>query len=205
MGLSKGLAAIQQTIDEGLLPNKRLGFIGTAGETYENPYFVEQSRIRLRALGLSLDELDITGSTRTGLVEKLEHVDGIFVAGGNVFYLLQQLQKKDLLTQLREKIQKGSPYFGESAGAVLLSDSIEPAAPIDDPEDAPGLAGYRGLGLINWFILPHVDREKYHDVFQQFLKQNQDSLKIVQIRDDQAVLSRNGTSYEILPSSIMKI
>jgi dipeptidase E len=205
MGLSKGLSAVQCSIDEGVLPHKKLGFVPTAGETYASPYFVEESRIRLRALNLNLEEIDITHATREELIQKLEDVDGIYVAGGNAFFLLQQLQMKNLVQYLRERVQKGLPYFGESAGAVLLSGSIEPAKPIDDPLDAPSLKGYAGLDLIDFFILPHVDREKYRDVFEEFLRGNSDKLNIVQIRDGQAVITRDGDSYEVIASSIIKI
>ena len=205
MCLSKGLAAVQQSVKEGVLPNMRLGFIGTAGETYPNSYFVEESRIRLRSLGLSLVELDITNESRERLIAIMKGVDGIYVAGGNSFFLLQQLQKKQLDTYLTDRVREGLPYFGESAGAVLLSESLEPAKPLDDPHDAPDIAGYRGLGLVDFFTLPHVDREKYHAVFEKFIADNEKQIKIVQIRDDQALITRNGSDYEILPSPILDI
>ena len=83
MCLSKGLSAVQQAIDEGVLPNKRLGFIPTAGDTYENPYFVQESRQRLAEHNLQLTELDVAHETTTALRAKLDSVDGLYVAGGN--------------------------------------------------------------------------------------------------------------------------
>lgn len=120
MCLSRGLQAIQNSIDEGVLPNKKVGFIGTAGETYANPYFVDESRSRLTKLGLSLVEIDVTREPRETLIDLLGSVDGLCVAGGNSFFLLQQLKAKDLLGYIAEKVRDGLPYFGESAGAVLL-------------------------------------------------------------------------------------
>jgi dipeptidase E len=160
--------------------------------------------MQLRALGLHLEELDITRAPREELIRQMEEIDGVYVAGGNVFFLLQQLQKKNLVSEMSDRIRKGLPYFGESAGAVLLSKSIEPAKPIDDPQDAPDVNGYDGLGLIDSFILPHVDREKYYDVFEKFLEANCDKIKIVQIRDDQAALTRDGSSYEIIVSPVLE-
>lgn len=112
---SKGLSAIDLAVDKNLLPHKTLAFIPTAGDTYENPYFVEESRQRLSKHGLKLVELNVRQEENQDLVEKLEGCDGIFVAGGNTFYLLQQLVAKDLLDTIKEKVRGGMPYFGESA------------------------------------------------------------------------------------------
>lgn len=202
--LSKGLEAIKLSLQEGLLPNKTIGFIPTAGETYENPYFVEESRIRLRGLGLKLIEVDVTNKIRDELIETLNSVDGIFVAGGNSFWLMQQLQKKQLVSVIRDLVKQGKPYFGESAGAVILYSTIEPIAPIDDPQDASDLQNYEALGLVDFIALPHIDREKYKDVMSKFLEDNKDRYKIVPFRDDQAILTRDGTNFEIVDSSTGK-
>lgn len=205
MCLSKGLTAIWQPIDEGLLPNRKIGFIPTAGETYENPYFVEESRQRLKLHGLELVEIDISNQERASLVQLLELVDGIYVAGGNTFWLLQQLTKKDLVDYIRQQVRAGKPYFGESAGAVLLAATIEPAAPIDDPQDATELTSYDGLGLIDFFPLPHVGKEKYKPLFDKLIEDYKDTVKIVQYTDEQAIVTMDGSDYEIMSSPIEEL
>lgn len=204
LGLSKGLEAIKLSLQEGLLPNKTIGFIPTAGETYENPYFVEESRIRLKGLGLKVVEVDVTNKTRDELIETLNSVDGIFVAGGNSFWLMQQLQEKQLMSVIQDLVKQGKPYFGESAGAVILYSTIEPIKPIDDPQDAPELQSYEALNLVDFIALPHIDREKYKAVMNKFLEDNEDKYKIVPFRDDQAIITRDGTHFEIVDSSIGK-
>ncbi len=202
MCLSKGIRALQVAVDEGLLPNRVLGFIPTAGDTYENPYFVENSRKRLKLLGIQLVELDIAREIRETLLEKLKEIDGLYVAGGNSFYLLYQLLQKDLLGIIAQRVRDGLPYFGESAGAVLLVKSIEPAQTIDDPGAVPELTNYEGLDLIDYFPLPHVDQEKYKAIFEEFVRVNSDKLKIIQYTDEQAILTRDGVLCEILPSAV---
>ncbi len=204
MGLSKGLGAVKLAIDEGILPNRRLAFVPTAAHTAKNPYWVEESRVQLTTLGLDLFELDIHQLTREESLQILDDVDGIYFAGGNTFFLLQELLAKDLVADLVGRVRSGFPYFGESAGAVLLCESIEPAIPLDDPSDAPKLTQYAGLGLTDFFILPHVDREKYRDLMAQFVVDNQASLQIVQIGDAQAVITRDGSSYEIVDSILVE-
>jgi dipeptidase E len=202
MCLSKGLSAIQNALDEGVLPTRTLGFIPTAGDTYENPYFIDESRQRLMNHGIRLVEMDVVKETRDSLIKLLDEVDGIYIAGGNSFYLLYQLIQKDLHTILIGKVRDGLPYFGESAGAVILAHSIEPAKPIDDPRDAPDLKTYNGLGLIDFFPLPHVGKEKYKPLFDKLIEDNKDTLRIVQYTDEQAILTTDGSNYELLASSI---
>jgi dipeptidase E len=204
MCLSKGLDAVSKAIKAGLLPNKRIGFIPTAGETYEDPYFVNESRLRLHKLGLELVEVDITNQTKDELVQTLSSADGIYVAGGNSFHLLQQLQKKELVTLIRDMVRDGKPYFGESAGAVILYKTIEPIKPIDDPQDAPDIQGYEALNLIDFIPLPHFDREKYKTVFAKFLNDNKKRYPIVPFNDDQAILVRDKDRTTI-PSPIADV
>jgi dipeptidase E len=202
---SKGLSAIQRPIKEGLLPRKRVGFIPTAGETYKDPYFVEESRQRLRLHGLDLIEVDVSHHDKQKLIDILESVDAVYVAGGNVFWLLQQLTKKGLVEYVQNKVTAGMPYFGESAGAVLLAPTIEVAISIDEPEDAPELISYEGLNLINFFPLPHVGKEKYKSLFDKLIEDHKDHVDIVQYTDEQAILIRNKSTYEIVGSSIEEL
>ncbi len=205
MCLSKGLQAINEAIADGYLPNKTLGFIPTAGDTYSKPYFVDESRERLKDLDIKLVEIDISKEQKQTLIEKINAVDGIYVAGGNTFFLSQQMQEGGLNKYLADKVKNGFPYFGESAGAVYLSASIGPAITIDNPQDAPDLKNYDGLGLIDFFVLPHVDREKYKTIFNEFLSLNESKLNIVKIRDDQALITTDGKTYKIIPSKINNI
>lgn len=205
MCLSKGLEALKVPIENGVLPNKTLGFIPNAGDTYENPYFVEESRQRLKGLGITLVEINLASNERDTLLNKLEQVDGLYVAGGNTFHLLHLLYKSNLLEHIRTKVKEGMPYFGESAGAVLLSKSIEPAKTIDDPDDAPELKSFDGLGLLEFFPLPHVGKEKYKAVFDKFIADNKDSVNIVQYTDEQAIITHDGTEYKIVPSAIVTL
>ncbi len=205
MCLSKGLEAVKAPLKDGALPNRTLGFIPNAGDTYENPYFVEESLQRLKGLGITLVEIDLASDDRQILLSKLDQVDGLYVAGGNTFYLLHLLYKNKLMGLIRTKVKEGMPYFGESAGAVLLAKSIEPVKTIDDPDDAPELESFEGLGLLEFFPLPHVGKEKYKAVFDKFIAENKDSINIVQYTDEQAIITNDGVKYEIVTSGIVAI
>lgn len=46
------------------------------------------------------------------------------VAGGNMFYLLQELKRTGTDKLLADEINKGKLYIGESAGAILTAPDI---------------------------------------------------------------------------------
>lgn len=202
MCLSRGLNAINEWKRE-FEPQKPVAFIPNAGDTYQDPYFVRESQQRLELLGLTTKLLDLRHlKSRSDFEERLSECSAVFVAGGNSFYLLGQLYASGTLDSLRQLVRSGFPYFGESAGAVILYRTIEPVAMIDDPQDAPGLESTDALGIVDFITLPHVDREKYQTLFDAFFSQYSGTHRIVKIRDDQALLTRDGSTIVLLRSDI---
>ncbi len=70
---------------------------------------------------------------------------GVYIGGGNTFYLLDQIRKHRLDSALADFILQGRPAYGGSAGAAILARDISSVAHID--EDIVGLSDLRGLDL----------------------------------------------------------
>lgn len=88
-----------------------------------------------------------------------DHVDLLFVGGGNTFRLLNQVRSHDLIEHVRAFWLGGGDYYGGSAGAVLACDSIE-IADGHDPND-PGLDDLTALGLLSGVaVLPHFTEDQ---------------------------------------------
>ncbi len=51
--------------------------------------------------------------------EVLSNAKGIFTVGGNTFELVNQLYKKDIISCLKNALEKGVPYLGTSAGSNI--------------------------------------------------------------------------------------
>lgn len=51
--------------------------------------------------------------------EAVQNAEGIFTGGGNTFELVNQLYKNDILSDLKEVVEKGTPYLGTSAGSNI--------------------------------------------------------------------------------------
>lgn len=51
--------------------------------------------------------------------EAIQNAEAIFTGGGNTFELVNQLYKKDIIIDLKNAIENGTPYLGTSAGSNI--------------------------------------------------------------------------------------
>lgn len=85
--------------------------------------------------------MDLSGKT----LGDLAAYDGVFIGGGNTFYLLQEVRKAGLDAALTQYVQEGGPVYGGSAGAIILGRDITSCAHIDT--NNVGLTDFTGLDL----------------------------------------------------------
>jgi dipeptidase E len=145
------------------------------------------------SLGFKLKNIDIQGKTSKQLTDELDTCTIIFVAGGNTFYLLQEAQKSGFLDIVRSKIQAGTVYIGSSAGSILATNDISYVSDLDKMSDAPDLQGTQGLGIVD--IEPHVhfgDPKSFKKRIIRFIKQYESTSKRILVRDDQALIIKDG-------------
>lgn len=76
--------------------------------------------------------------------EVIEAADAVFLGGGDVELGMRRLQERDLVAALREKHARGAPFFGISAGAILLARRW---LRWDDPDDDASAEPFDCLGL----------------------------------------------------------
>lgn len=120
------------------LKNKTVTYIPTASKAEKLGFFVKIGKWTLRRLGLTVDELDIYSASYETAKSKLEKNDIIYVAGGNTFYLLQELKRTGTDKLLADEINKGKLYIGESAGAILTAPDIGYSAEMDNVGKSAG-------------------------------------------------------------------
>ncbi len=92
---------------------------------------MEKDKKDLENMNFQIIDIDITNEEKNEIQQKFNIVDAIFVAGGNCFYLLQQLKEKDVLKDLIE-FANNKIYVGSSAGSCITCPSIEYAQKLDD-------------------------------------------------------------------------
>lgn len=133
-----------------------LAFIATAGnvEIWGRAH-AALTRHLLRRLGFAVRELDVAAAPPALIRDVLNHAGCIYVGGGNTFYLLRELRRSGAAGLLAARVRAGTPYIGESAGAVVAGPDIGYCAPMDHPGRAPGLRDLTGLGLVGFRVVPH--------------------------------------------------
>jgi dipeptidase E len=110
----------------------------------------------------------------------------IFVAGGNTFYLLQEVRKSGFDTVINDLLTSEKVYVGSSAGSVLVAPDIGLVSRFDDPSDAPELKNYLGLNLVDYVVLPHYGNPKHEEEYQKVIVKAQElGLKTKTLRDDE--------------------
>ena len=172
-------------------PGMSVAFIPTAADMYDTKPWMDADRQALIDLGLEVEDCDIKNKTESELYDLLKTKDIIFVSGGNTFYLLYHANRCSFGLVIAKLLEEGKVYIGSSAGSVLVGPTIEPVRTMDDPNDAPDLKSFEGLGLIDVVMLPHYGKEKYEQQYQDILKEWSDKIKIQLLRDDEAALIKD--------------
>lgn len=84
-------------------------------------------------------------------IEAVKNAQAIFVGGGNTFILVNQLYKNGLISELKDAINKGTPYLGTSAGSNICGLTMNTTN--DMPIVLP--PSFKTLGLVPFNINPH--------------------------------------------------
>ena len=118
--------------------------------------------------------------------EALNASKGFFTGGGNTFLLVKSLHEENLMTLLKENIEKGKPYLGTSAGSNIggLNMKTTNDMPIVYP------SSFETMALIPFNINPHYldpnpelkhNGETRETRIQEFLMQN--DTKVIGLRE----------------------
>ncbi|WP_456045466.1 Type 1 glutamine amidotransferase-like domain-containing protein [Veillonella sp.] len=172
-------------------------FIPTAGNVEPYTGYIDEGIEMLRSLGYELEIIDISKFDEDYLKDQFSKTKCICISGGNTFYLLQELKKKNLVDLLIKRIKEGLLYIGESAGAIIMSKSIEYNQIMDDKNIAIELDDYTGLNVFDHYVLPHLGEYPFEETAQKTLDTYQDKIPLVPINNNQAILVDNN-GYTVL-------
>lgn len=207
----RGAGVAQLIMDdiENLLGKKateiRLAYITTAGNLHpsDKQEWIDEGRKILQERGWQVFDYDIAGKTESEVATELANRDAIFVQGGNNFYLLEQMHNCNFDKIVKNILAKGVPYIGESAGAIVCSNNIRNQQYMSgDSTLAKEITDFSGLGLVNFLIKPHWNREDIkREKFSRFLRENSEEFysinqPIICLNDNQ-LIRVEGDSFQI--------
>jgi len=168
----------------------RLLFITTASEPKEGELKWQiADRKELGDAGFVISDFTITGKTENAIRLAVENTDIIHFNGGNVFYLLSQLQMTKSIEVFKTAVEEGKIYIGSSAGSIIASPDIWSARNLDNLEVSDQLKDYRGLSLVDFLIFPHWGSEHFKERYldQKLEMAYPGDNKIILLRDNQYV------------------
>lgn len=171
---------------------KKVLFIPTASIYEEYKGYVGSARKIFKKLGAVLTEMDISKEDYASLEAEFNDADIIYFTGGNSFFLLEQLRKNGVDKLLKEELNKGKLFIGESAGAIVCAPDIKYIEMMDEKPSDYSLTDGGGLSLINFYVLPHYLTAPFKKITEKILEQF-NNLDICPINNSQAVIIEEGS------------
>lgn len=169
----------------------KLAFIPTASDLYKFKPWFYGDKIKLKLMGFNIVEVDLKNKTKEQLLDELKEIDVLFVSGGNTYYLLEKVQKSGFNDVVKKLVKKGVVYIGSSAGSILVCPTIQHIENLDDKTKAK-LTSYKGIGLVDFLILPHYKEHQYIEMFQRIVdKWKNKKYKIQMLTNNQAMIVKD--------------
>lgn len=110
----------------------------------------------------------LRGNDAENEVNKMKNVDAIILTGGNTFKFLHHLKESGLDKAVIELAQSGKIIVGFSAGAIILSPTIEIAELPTLDDNIVGISDLSGLGLIDFDIYPHYEETQHKQIVDEY-------------------------------------
>ncbi len=187
------------------IENKKVLFVPFADE--DNKYYLALCKQALCLAGI--DKKNIC--TLSSHTHKTNQFDIIFVSGGNVCRLKDKLTQIDWFDEIRERINSGVLYIGDSAGAVITGSTLLHTLSYEPYEKE--LSDYDGLKILDKSVVVHYSKTRYSGVDKKMVsaKECYDAHvkqtkflgrgKFLTIKNNQFVSVRNGKLKNIFFSN----
>jgi dipeptidase E len=168
---------------------QRVAFVPFA--LYDCDAYATKARERFRRMGVTLESAHACPVPR----RLIEDAQAIFIGGGNTFRLLKALYDYNLLDAIRNKVERGVPFVGSSAGSIVACPTLKTTKdmPVVEPPS------FDALHLVSFQISPHYldpDPRSTHmgetqeERIMQYLEEN--SRPVVGLREGSALRVRQG-------------
>jgi dipeptidase E len=180
---------VEQQIKSFLGTTRKVLFFPFA--LFDRDVYATKAKARFAVMGYSVETAHAVSDPN----QAIEQTDAIFIGGGNTFRLLKALQDVDLLDPIRQRVKRGAPYIGSSAGSNVAGPTIKTTKdmPIVQPRS------FDSLGLVPFQISPHFQDpdpnsrhmgETQEERILQFLEENE--TPVVGIREGAWLICENG-------------
>jgi cyanophycinase-like exopeptidase len=151
-----------QVLESCGVPHPSIAYVGAASGDSQ-PFFSMISG-HLRRCGAGRVTLASLASGR-GKLEKaraiLGSADMVFISGGDVEAGMEVLEERQILPFLRELFQRGKPFFGSSAGSIMLGRQW---VRWEDPDDDATARLFPCMGFAPIVCDTHGEAEEWEEL-----------------------------------------
>lgn len=152
----------------------------------------------MREIGLAADTVDLREyDDPVVLKSRLADYDVIWAMGGNTFMLRYEMKRSGFDRIIRELLEEGVVYGGDSAGALVVGTSIAGVELADEPAFAEEIIN-DGMGLVPFVVMPHVDNRQFADVMLAARELHEN---MIELTDSQAVIF-DGDEHRIVDAGV---
>jgi len=167
------------------LKDKVLAYMPSDGANMKWEY-VEQWQAYAKERGILFNLIDNSKVNSREEVEKLMSSNVLVITGGNTFTLLRNLKKSGMDRVVKEFVKKDDfVVVGMSAGALVLTSTIEVCNLPNYDDNKVGLEDLSALGLVDFEIFPHYSKE-YEKDLDEYRKKTKNKVK--EIADGEIIL-----------------
>lgn len=179
-------------------PSREIVFIPTASLKSPTTKYVDEAREYFNDHGFIIKDLEVSTTSEDEAKKVIENADILYLSGGNSFYLLQELKKKNLLELIKKRVEADMVYIGESAGAIIAGPNIEYSKYMDEISEGPELTSYDALNIVDFYLVPHYGEEPFVKEAKKIVGLYGEVLDLVAIDNQSAVVVTNGNFIYIL-------
>jgi dipeptidase E len=202
------LSSIRIPVPEELskLIGKPLAQVSVALIPNAKDYFTERPRnivvndlvSYMSQLGLKVDIIDLREfSENQNLKSTLANYDLVWAMGGNTYMLRYEVQRSGFDKIIRDLLEEGVVYGGDSAGALVAGSSIAGVELADEPAFAERVIK-DGMNLVPFVIMPHADNPEFAVIMPIVRKMHK---RMIELKDSQAIIF-NGDKHWLVEQGI---
>jgi dipeptidase E len=149
----------------------KVAFVFTARKPKmkNNPARPHDDKNLMIEAGFIVEEYDLDDKDEEEVREDLMKFDIVYVAGGNTLYLMNAMHEVNFAQTIRELLDDGLIYIGESAGSIAAGPDIKPTIWLNDTNEIR-LKDLTGLFLVPFGILPHFKGQLPESVGREVMK-----------------------------------
>ena len=147
----------------------------------------------------SIEITDISAIDEQIWKPSLERADILYFEGGNTYHLMRWLERSGLSGSLVDLLQN-KVYVGVSAGSMVTSPDLAlKLSQVIYEEDMIETEVLEGLGLVDFYFLPHLNSEWFKKVRKENIeKVGKEMNQRIYALDDQSALKIDGDVLEVV-------